>query len=356
MGDGPAVWIRHEVRPTERRAPVVPDDARRLVENGLAVTVEESPQRVFPTAEYAAAGCRTAAAGAWVDAGPGQYIVGLKELPETPEELRHRHVFFGHAYKGQAGGDRLLRRFLTGGGQLLDLESLVDADGRRLAAFGYWAGYVGAAMAVLHLRGALRTPLAPGTKETLDAVLRQGADGPPPRALVIGALGRCGRGAHDALRTAGITPTCWDLAETRDLDRSALREHDILVNTVLASRPVPPFVTPADLDAPARRLRVISDVSCDVDSPCNVLPIYDRVTTWQEPVRRLRDGDVPVDLVAIDNLPSMLPREASESFSAELTPLLMSLVDPSDAVWRRCQETFDRAARRSRKVGEPTNA
>ncbi|MFF3151688.1 saccharopine dehydrogenase, partial [Streptomyces sp. NPDC057927] len=144
------LWLRHEIRTTERRTPIVPADARRLVESGVTLTVEESPQRVFPIEAYEEAGCRVAMAGSWVSAPPEAVVVGLKELPDGPTALTHRHVFFGHAYKRQPGAAALLRRFLAGGGALLDIEYLVHDDGRRLAAFGYWAGYLGAALAVLH--------------------------------------------------------------------------------------------------------------------------------------------------------------------------------------------------------------
>lgn len=111
------LWLRHEVRSTERRTPIVPSDARRLVESGVTLTVEESPQRIFPVEEYEAAGCRRAPAGSWVSA-PGQAVViGLKELPDQPGELTHRHVFFGHAYKRQPGAEALLRRFTAGEGR-----------------------------------------------------------------------------------------------------------------------------------------------------------------------------------------------------------------------------------------------
>jgi len=336
------IWMRHETRPTERRAPIAPDDAARLVAHGIAVTVEESPQRVFPIAGYAAAGCAVAPAGGWVDAPDRVYVVGLKELPDEPAALRHRHVYFGHSYKGQPGARDLLDRFAAGGGALLDLEYLVDGAGRRQAAFGYWAGYAGAALAVLHHRGRLPTPLRSTSRGALTRSLRRpatpAASPEPERALVIGALGRSGRGARDALRAAGIEPTCWDLDETRVLDVAALLDHDILVNAVLVREPVAPFLTREALRRPGRRLSVVADVTCDAGSACNVLPIYDRPTSWAEPVHPV-DG---LDIIAIDNLPSLLPRQASLAFSAELTPHLTTL---GDAAWQRCLRSFHDAMR-----------
>ncbi|MFF7548701.1 saccharopine dehydrogenase [Streptomyces canus] len=337
------LWLRHEVRSTERRTPVVPSDARRLVDSGVTLTVEESPQRIFPIEEYEAAGCAVAPAGSWASRAPlDAVVVGLKELPDEPAALPHRHVFFGHAYKEQPGALDLLRRFAAGGGALLDLEYLVDDHGRRLVAFGYWAGYLGAALAVLQHRGRLSAPLTPTSQEELAEILRPVAGDEEFRALVIGALGRSGRGARVALRAAGIEPACWDLEETRNLDRPALLAHDLLVNCVLANTPVPPFVREADLDDPTRRLRTLSDVTCDVGSPLNVLPVYDRVTEWAEPVRRLHK-EPPLDLIAIDNLPSLLPEESSVDFSASLLPLLPAF--EVGGPWARCRDRFHQACR-----------
>jgi saccharopine dehydrogenase (NAD+, L-lysine forming) len=352
MAQLPKLWIRHEVRPTERRAPVVPSDARRLVQRGLAVTVEESPQRAFPIERYADAGCAIAPPGSWVQAPPDAYIVGLKELPDKPATLTHRHVFFGHAFKGQACAGDLLTRFVKGGGELLDIEYLTGSGGRRLAAFGHWAGYVGAALAVLTFRGRLEKPLQPLSKEELDAALQprqtpsdgRTATSRHPRALVIGALGRCGRGARAALAVAGIAPTCWDLEETKFLDRRALLDHDILVNAVLTTGPAQPFLTPTDLDDPARRLTIVSDVTCDNTSDWNVLPIYQHTTSWERPVERLHN-DPPLEIIAIDNLPSLLPEEASVAFSAELTPQLMTL-GTADPAWQRSAAEFRAALER----------
>jgi saccharopine dehydrogenase (NAD+, L-lysine forming) len=342
----PGLWIRSETRDTERRAPIVPADAATLTSAGVELTVEESPQRLFPAEQYAAAGARMVPAGSWPGAPADQYILGLKELPDEPAALRHRHIYFGHAYKQQHGAGALLDRFAAGGGTLLDLEYLTDNNGRRLAAFGFWAGYTGAALAVLQHRGALATPLRPLSRHDLDAELAGHHEAPPPRVLVIGALGRSGRGARAALQAAGLTSTDWDIAQTRQLDRAALLGHDILVNTVLVTSRVPPFLRPEDLDDPARRLSLVSDVACDVTSEFNPLPVYDSVTTWDQPVRRLRDGTPPLDIIAIDNLPSLLPREASVDFSAQLVPLLLELDDgdtPASPVWQRCLRAFIQA-------------
>ncbi|WP_128375712.1 saccharopine dehydrogenase [Streptomyces cavernae] len=353
MSAAPALWLRHEPRPTERRTSIVPADAQRLVEGGVRVTVERSPQRVFPIEAYERAGCRVAEPGSWESAPEDTVVVGLKELDDDPAELRHRHIFFGHAYKNQPGAETLLRRFLAGGGTLFDLEYLVDDTGRRLAAFGYWAGYVGAALAVLHHRGRLTTPLTPTTQPELAAALRPatGEEKEQPSALVVGALGRSGRGARVALAEAGVDPTCWDLAETRDLDHRALLDHELMVNTVLTTEPVTPFLTHRDLDDPSRALRLLSDVTCDVGSPWNVVPVYDTVTDWEAPVRRLRDEPAPFDLIAIDNLPSLLPAEASTDFSAALTPHLLEF--EVSGAWARCGERFAAACRElEAKAGE----
>ena len=65
--------------------------------------------------------------------------------------------------------------------------------------------------------------------------------------------------------------------------------------------PTTPFVTPADL--PRRRaLRLISDVTCDVTSDTNMLPVNTDITSWDEPVRRLSGTAGPLDVIAIDQV------------------------------------------------------
>jgi saccharopine dehydrogenase (NAD+, L-lysine-forming) len=278
-----------------------------------------------------------------VDAPGKAFVLGLKELPASPAALRHRHVFFGHAYKGQPGADALLARFAEGGGQLLDLEHLCDERGRRLATFGHWAGYVGAGLALLRWDGALAAPLCALSRERLDrAVAGARADRPWPRVLVLGALGRSGRGARAAFARVGLSVTAWDIEQTREMDRATLLRHDIVVNAVLTTAYAEPFLTAADLISGERRLSVLADVTCDVRSPYHLFPLYQDTTTWDEPVLRLPAVQPPLDVIAIDNLPSLLPAESSISFSAALRPHIQALPDPT-GVWGTCAAVFGRS-------------
>jgi hypothetical protein len=74
--------------------------------------------------------------------------ISIVELPEETTPLLHTFVHFAHCYKQQGGWEEVLSRFPRGGGTLYDLEFLQDSTGRRVAAFGYHAGFVGAALAL----------------------------------------------------------------------------------------------------------------------------------------------------------------------------------------------------------------
>ena len=72
-------------------------------------------------------------------------------------------------------------------------------------------------------------------------------------------------------------------------------------------------------------------MACDPDSDYNPVPVYDRATMWEAPALRVATDPV-MDVMAIDNLPSMLPVESSQDYAAQLLPSLLT-TDRSD---RRC--------------------
>jgi saccharopine dehydrogenase (NAD+, L-lysine-forming) len=343
----PHLWVRAEQRANETRVGLMPAGAAALIAAGFDVTVEASQTRCVPTQDYADAGCAIAATGSWVDAPQDAVIFGLKELPEDGTPLRHRHIMFGHAFKGQGAGRVLLDRFKAGGGTLLDIEYLVNDAGRRVAAFGYWAGYAGAAVSLMcwaaQQRGAIAGPVSPyADAASLNAALAQTlrkTGTPPPNALIIGALGRVGTGAADLCAAMDVAVTGWDMAETANGGPfPEILEHELFFNCILANAGTPPFVT-ADAPTSARKLAVIGDIACDPDSDYNPVQVYDRATTWDAPALRVHEAP-PLDVMAIDNLPSMLPRESSDDFAAQLLPTLLDLGTDQTGVWARANAVF----------------
>ena len=338
------LWVRAEGRPSEERVGLMPEGAAALIEAGMRVTVEQSAQRAVPIDGYRAAGCDIAPEHSWPDAPRNAIIFGLKELPEDGTALRHRHIMFGHAFKGQHSGRALLDRFRAGGGSLYDLEYLVDEDGHRVAAFGYWAGFAGAAVSLLAWAAQARDAnCAPVTtfadKAALLTSLAGELDGKRPTAIVIGARGRVGTGAADLCEAMGVTVTRWDMEETAHGGPfPEILAHDIFLNCILARSGTPVFVSRAAVDAP-RALSVIGDVACDPDSDYNPIPLYSAATTWEAPVVHVAQ-DPPLDIMAIDNLPSLLPLESSEDFAGQLLPSLMGLGAIGEGVWGRAEAVF----------------
>lgn len=136
------------------------------------------------------------------------------------------------------------------------------------------------------------------------------------------------------------------------------------VNCIYLMGSIPPFVTKEQLNAiKDRRLTVIVDVSCDYTNPANPLPVYNEATTFLSPTVRVQlesganichirnpsisaDTDTgPLDVVSIDHLPSMIPKESSTDFSNDLLPFLFELSDFAAGkpapVWDRVLSLFE---------------
>ena len=343
------LWVRAEQRENEERVGVTPAGAAELLKAGVQVTIEQSTVRAIGIEGYQAAGCIIAPENSWPSAPSNAIIFGLKELPEDSTRLTHCHIMFVHAYKGQSSGRVLLDRFKAGDGTLYDLEYLVDQAGRRVAAFGYWAGYAGAAVA-------LRCWLAQQRNETAgpvsvfkssDALLEDlqehmaQHDQTKLNALIIGALGRVGTGATDLLSALDSPATKWDIAETVNGGPfPQVLEHALFLNCILA-RPGTPVFVPESAKTDTRELTVIGDIACDPDSDFSPIKVYDRTTTWAEPALRVHDAP-PLDVTAIDNLPSMLPVESSEDYAMQLLPSLLTLTDLDTGVWAQAEATFQK--------------
>ncbi len=123
----------------ERRAPIVPDDLKDIIEQTHAQAfVEQSEKRFFKADEYEAAG---AVSCQGMDAG--EVIFGVKEIPEEKIIAGKTYLFFSHTVKGQKSGMPLLKKIISSGSTLIDYEKIIDDNNRRLIYFGRYAGDAG---------------------------------------------------------------------------------------------------------------------------------------------------------------------------------------------------------------------
>ncbi|KAN0060396.1 Saccharopine dehydrogenase [Thecaphora frezii] len=371
------LYLRCEMKPAEHRAALTPNTANALIHAGFDITVESDPQRIFKDEEYTAVGCKIAPHNTFHSLPADIPIIGLKELEEPGPDLPHTHIQFAHCYKRQAGWVDVLARFKRGGGKLYDLEFLEDKNGRRVAAFGWHAGFAGAALGLLALaeqvQGADRRlgpqkaypneqELIAHAKKQIEHIRAARKDG-KVKALVVGALGRCGRGAIDFFEKAGVASediVRWDIQETsaKSGPYQELLDVDIFVNCIYLNKKIPPFLDQATIQKAGadRRLGVVVDVSCDTTNPNNPLPIYNINTTFDKPTVDVDTGagNAPLTVISIDHLPTLLPRESSEGFSQDLLPSLLQLPavlgkdttkdadyeEGKGAVWQRAEKLF----------------
>lgn len=348
------LWLRREDKASEARVALTPDGVGTLVQGGVRVIVERSADRIFCDQDYAAAGAELTGHH-WWQAPDDAVILGLKELAEYDQAITHTQIYFSHSFKQQTGARNVLKAYADGGGDLFDLEFLQDDQGRRVAAFGYWAGFVGAALGMLgyaHYRKS-KLPFPPARPYASQAKLIQSVQDAlgeqSARVMIMGALGRCGTGAADLLRQLGseIEISAWDITEFNAAEKpiNAIIDHDVFINCVYLRSPISPMIDQA-LAAHNQRLTIISDVSCDPNNPNNPIALYDACTSLNAPFRRAAgSAGVPIYIQAIDHLPTLLPREASEEFAAALLPHLLAFMTTQTLppAWRNAKSHFDNA-------------
>jgi alpha-aminoadipic semialdehyde synthase len=384
------VGVRREDKSIwERRVPIVPDDAKELMEQGgLEIVVQPSEIRVFKEPEYEAMG-----AAVREDLSGCDVIFAVKEIPVDLLLPDKAYVFFAHVIKGQDYNMPMLKQLLDLNCTLIDYEKVTDETGRRLIFFGRQAGWAGMLDTLWALGARLAwegigTPLAelgqaltyPDLESAKAAVYAAGerirAEGLPPSLcpLVVGfaGYGNVSQGAQDIFDllpfeevAPGNLPQLFEReADAHTLYKVVFKEEDIvepvppgsafeltdyydhpekyrgrfetylpyltaLVNGIYWEEKYPRLVTKDQVKdlfggQSKPRLRVIGDISCDVEGSieCTVRctepgdPIYVYNPDSEETI----DGAAGYGLVilAVDILPSELPRESSSYFSGVL--------------------------------------
>jgi hypothetical protein len=348
-------WLRSETKKNEYRRALTPDSCEKIIAAGHKVYIEDWAESIIPTSAYTDIGCISTPDGSWqTDAPTEAIIIGLKALPNNPKTYKHTHIYFAHAYKEQDGWSELLGNFKRDGGKVIDLEYMVNEQGRRVNAFGYWAGYVGAALGALFAKSknldlAISELQKLGQfpdKEDLIEFIKKHTENQRGEAIVIGCKGRSGAGATELLASLSWPVTGWDKEDTAPGGPfSEILNYELFVNCVLALSPMAPFITKELIETKNHKLKVISDVSCDPDSDCNMVPLYKEATVLGEPLIQVTTGDDPVSLTAIDNLPSILPKEASFDFSSQLESYIINFKEGSGPIFKALEVFRETSAR-----------
>jgi len=348
--------------PVDHRVPLTPAQAREVMYKypGTVVVAQSSDVRAFKDDEYRAAGVQVVDSLEDCDV-----IMGVKEVPIPMLIEGKTYFFFSHTIKEQAQNRKLLQAVLTKNIRLIDYEPLKDEAGKRVIAFGRWAGIVGAYNGLwtygkrynlFHLRRAHECFDVVDLKSELAKVKL------PKMKIVLTGGGRVAKGAMEILLGAGVrkvSPAAF-LEERFDeavftqlnthdynkrIDGQPFQRADFYANPELYESDFVKYAFQADLllacafwdpAAPVLfhredildghfNMKVIADITCDIDGSIPTTkrsstiadPIYDYNPTDDRIEPALTD-EANITVMAIDNLPCELPRDSSESFGRDM--------------------------------------
>ncbi len=325
----------------------------------LKFWVQSSEIRTFSNQEYLNEGIQVVD-----DLNHCELLLGVKEVAVNALIPNKTYMFFSHTFKKQAANKALLRAILDKHIRLIDWELLTDESERRLIGFGKYAGIVGAYNGLLAW-GLLKNSfsLKPANRLFDRSEMRKELKKvrlPNNFKLVTTGRGRVASGILEVLRDLGMRevraldflmqtfnePVFTSLGVqdyVRRLDGRVFRNADFYANPEQFESAFTPFTKVAhlyisghywekgspiffdkhDVQAPDFSVELVADVSCDVEGP---IATTLRTSTIAEPLygyNRFTGDEVKfgstnsVGVMAVDNLPCELPRDASEDFGKE---------------------------------------
>jgi len=372
--------IREGKAPPDSRAPLTPEQCARIrSQYDIDLVVQPAPGRCYSDSEYAAAGIPLRE-----DLSDRQVLLGVKEVPISnliPEKI---YCFFSHTIKKQPYNRELLRTVLERRIRLIDYEVLTGAGGRRLIAFGRFAGMVGAHNAIWTYGRRTNAYELPRMKDFHDyeAAKRAYQDlRLPPVKIIVTGTGRVGSGAAEVLRDMDIQQVPPQHLLEREYDEPVFavlrvahyvarndgeefqirdyyrdphgyhsvfapfyRTADIMINGIYWDNRAPAFFTTDEMRGSEWNLSVIADVTCDI-APVSSIPSTLRATTITDPVfgydpvtqqETLPYQKHAVDMMTIDNLPNEMPRDASRAFGEQfIEHILPEFFQPQSDILER---------------------
>ena len=349
--------IKERKIPVDRRVVFTPEELVCLKKEhpNAILKVESSDIRVFTDEQYTNLGIEVTN-----DVSDCDVLFGVKEVPIDALIPNKKYFFFSHTIKKQTHNRKLLQAILEKNIELYDHETIVDTTNRRLIGFGRYAGIVGAynGFRAFGIKFELFTiPKAETLNGKIALIEKLKRQTLPPIKIVVTGHGKVGMGIKeilDGIKIKQVAPNDF-LAKIYTqpvytqidvLDYNKRKDRQVLDNTDFYKNPqdyvsnFERFTKVADIymaghfygnDAPVIlsremlqaadcKIKVVADVSCDVAGPiaCTIKastiadPIYGYLPNENIEVPYTHPGAIVV--MAVDNLPCELPKDASEGF------------------------------------------
>ncbi len=349
--------VKERKSPPDRRVVFTPEELVRLqAQFPMAeVKVESSDIRIFSDEEYTNLGISVTS-----DLTDCDVLFGVKEIPVDALISNKKYFFFSHTIKKQTYNRKLLQAILDKNIELYDHETIVDATNKRLIGFGRYAGIVGAYNG---FRGfgmkydLFNLPKAETLKNQADLLARLKRQTLPNIKIVVTGYGKVGMGIKEMIDGMKIKEVNVDdfltknfsspvytqidvLDYNKRLDDKILDKKDFYQNPEnytsdfarfskvadmfiaghFHGNGAPDILTNTMLNAPDCKIKVVADVSCDVDGPiaCTLKastiadPFFGYLPFEHKEVSYTHPGSILV--MSVDNLPCELPKDASEGF------------------------------------------
>lgn len=378
--------IKERKNPPDRRVVLSPEACNKVIKTfkQAQVIVEPSDIRVYNDFEYTEQNITVANQMQNCDV-----LIGVKEVPIDALIPNKKYFFFSHTIKKQPYNRALLKAILEKNIEFYDHEVIVSQKNTRLVAFGKYAGIVGAynGFRAYGLKyGTYNLPKAETLKDQ-DALIAQLKKIKLPNIkIVLTGKGRVGNGAKEMLDGMGLEQVglkdylnkkftmpvycqidVLDYNKRKDGERSNKQEFftnpseyksnffrfakvsDIYIAGHFYGDGAPYLFTKEDVKQSDFKIKVVADISCDINGPVattiKASTIADPVYGYDPETGKETDYKNPnaIAVMAVDNLPCELPRDASvgfgKSFIKHVIPAFFN--DDKDGVLERARMTKD---------------
>lgn len=351
--------IRERKTPPDTRVPLTPKQCVHIMKENpdVQIVVEPSPDRCYSDDEYRAENIPLQD-----DLSDCDILLGVKEVKTDYLIPGKTYFFFSHTKKKQPYNQPLMHALIAKRIRMIDYECLTHTDAQRILGFGLYAGIVGAHNGLLTYgkkTGEFELPAAHDV-DSYQAMLESYSHIIIPNIkIVVTGSGKVAAGILDVMTQLDIESVepedflthQYDYPVYTHLKGSALYarkdndlfhrddfhanpeaykclfssyipQTDILMNGIYWDEKIARLFEKPDIQRNDWRISVISDITCDIDGsvPINVGastiadPVYgiNRKTLAKE--APFQPGKEIIDVMAVDNLPNELPRDASQYF------------------------------------------